>query len=242
MDNDTLVVFHADHGWHLGELGHWQKCVCKGEERPKPFRGGRPALRFHTKRIDGWSFSLQLQICTLGAWHARPAHGQGAHDMLAASWAAHPWWSQSQLQISNALSPSIALPCCPVTPQVPWLPQSQGKRSDALVELVDVFPTMIDLSGTPSLPDKTPLVRRERSQGCGLQEWPGNGKDAWTALASSSDYRCGCFFFSCSGWTISPANPGDARLYHQELLPFAVSAVSQCTDRWIASPSCLFPL
>lgn len=49
------------------------------------------------------------------------------------------------------------------------------------------------------------------------------------------------FSFFCSGWAISPANFGDARLYHQELLPFAVSAVSQCTYRWTASASWMFP-
>lgn len=47
----------------------------------------------------------------------------------------------------------------PAVPQAPWIPQSHGKRSNAPVELVDVFPTMIDLSGSPQLPDKTPLVR-----------------------------------------------------------------------------------
>merc|ERR1712091_791926 len=80
MENDTLVILHADHGWHLGELGHWQKFVL-------------------------WELGTRV----------------------------------------------------PLMIKAPWIPQSHGKRSNAPVELVDVFPTMIDLSGSPQLPDKTPL-------------------------------------------------------------------------------------
>ena len=39
MENDTLVILHADHGWHLGELGHWQKYAGKpgvGEQEQRP--------------------------------------------------------------------------------------------------------------------------------------------------------------------------------------------------------------
>jgi arylsulfatase A-like enzyme len=38
--------------------------------------------------------------------------------------------------------------------QVPWMPQSVGKRSRALVELVDIYKTVSEVMGLP-LPDDT---------------------------------------------------------------------------------------
>ena len=44
---------------------------------------------------------------------------------------------------------------------VPWLPQSHGKRTAAPTELIDVFPTLIDLTGIPLLVgDDFPLEGR----------------------------------------------------------------------------------
>lgn len=39
----------------------------------------------------------------------------------------------------------------PLIMRVPWLPQSQGTRTDVLAELVDVFPTMMEAIGIPML-------------------------------------------------------------------------------------------
>jgi hypothetical protein len=118
-----------------------------------------------SKRMDGPPH-FKLQVCALGAWHTRSAHGQGACDCVVPR---NGCVSLVDLKFSHPkkLKRFITVSSCAVTPQVPWLPQSQGKRSDALVELVDVFPTMIDLSGTPKLPDKTPLVRHKRGLGHG---------------------------------------------------------------------------
>ena len=63
LENDTAVVFHGDHGWHLGEQGGW----CK----------------------------------------------QSNFDLVAR---------------------------VPMVVYVPWLPQSHGMRTSALVETVDLMP------------------------------------------------------------------------------------------------------
>lgn len=39
----------------------------------------------------------------------------------------------------------------PLIMRVPWLPQSQGKRTDVLAELIDVFPTMMEALNVPML-------------------------------------------------------------------------------------------
>ena len=47
----------------------------------------------------------------------------------------------------------------PMVLAVPWLPQSHGRRTAALVELVDVYPTLIDLAGVaPPANDSFPLA------------------------------------------------------------------------------------
>ena len=47
----------------------------------------------------------------------------------------------------------------PMVLAVPWLPQSHGKRTSAPVELVDVYPTLIDLAGVaPPANDSFPLA------------------------------------------------------------------------------------
>jgi len=38
---------------------------------------------------------------------------------------------------------------------VPWLPQSHGQRTSALVELVDVYPSLLDLAGVAGPPADT---------------------------------------------------------------------------------------
>ena len=68
----TLVVFHSDHGWALGEHGQWQK-------------------------FNNWEVGTRV----------------------------------------------------PLIIRAPWLTASAGARSSTLAELVDVFPTMCDLTGVP---------------------------------------------------------------------------------------------
>jgi arylsulfatase A-like enzyme len=41
----------------------------------------------------------------------------------------------------------------PLIIAAPWLPESHGKRTDSLTELIDVFPTMSELAGLPPPPN-----------------------------------------------------------------------------------------
>jgi len=75
--NNTAVVFHSDHGWHLGEHGEWRKMT---------------------------NFEAVARV--------------------------------------------------PMMIRAPWL-NAAGSRSDALVELVDVLPTIAELAGIPLPPDET---------------------------------------------------------------------------------------
>ena len=72
LAEETLVVFHSDHGFSLGENGDW----------------------------------LKFSLTELG------------------------------VQV-------------PLIIHAPWLPHSAGKRTNALVELVDLLPTLSDLVGLP---------------------------------------------------------------------------------------------
>lgn len=72
LTNDTAVLVHADHGWHLGEYNMWEKRTL-------------------------WEAATRV----------------------------------------------------PMVLAVPWLPSSHGARSAAPVELVDIYPTLIDLAGIP---------------------------------------------------------------------------------------------
>ena len=72
LSDSTVVAFHADHGWNLGEHGQWQK-------------------------FTNWETGVRV----------------------------------------------------PLIIRDPSLPASHGKRSMALVELLDVYPTLADLAGVP---------------------------------------------------------------------------------------------
>jgi iduronate 2-sulfatase len=72
LTNDTLIVFHADHGWSLGEHGEWEK-------------------------FSNWEHGTRV----------------------------------------------------PLLVSAPWIAGSAGARTDALVSLIDVYPTMAELAGLP---------------------------------------------------------------------------------------------
>ena len=76
--NDTLVVFHSDHGYSLGEMSAWEKFT---------------------------NFEYGARV--------------------------------------------------PLIIRAPWLPNSVGRRTDALVELSDLYPTMAELGGVPLPPGET---------------------------------------------------------------------------------------
>jgi len=83
LENDTMVVLHSDHGWHLGEYAMWEKRT-------------------------NWELGVRV----------------------------------------------------PLMMRVPWMKSSVGKRSRALVELVDIYKTVVEVMGLP-LPDDTHPVEGE---------------------------------------------------------------------------------
>ena len=78
LDDSTIILVHADHGWHLGEYAMWEKRTV-------------------------WEFGTRV----------------------------------------------------PFLIHVPWLTASHGERTKALVELIDVFPTLADLTGVGNPVDDT---------------------------------------------------------------------------------------
>lgn len=48
----------------------------------------------------------------------------------------------------------------PLIVHAPWLPQSQGRTTQAIVELVDLYPTVAELAGLQPPEDKVPLGGR----------------------------------------------------------------------------------
>jgi len=71
--NETVIIFHADHGYSLGEHGQWEKWT-------------------------NWEHGTRV----------------------------------------------------PLIVRVPWLEKSQGKQTSAIVELVDLFPSIADLANNPA--------------------------------------------------------------------------------------------
>jgi len=107
MADDTLVLFHADHGYHLGEHGEWEKKS---------------------------NFDLVVRV--------------------------------------------------PLMIHVPWMPDSWGKRTSGLVELIDVFPTVAALAGLPAPDgvdgtDQSALVASPASSGpeAAYHQYPACGCD-----------------------------------------------------------------
>lgn len=78
--DDTAVLFHADHGWKLGEHGDWSKC-------------------------SNWELDARV----------------------------------------------------PLIIRAPWIQSSQGVKTSAFAELVDLFPTAVALSGLPAVPESEGL-------------------------------------------------------------------------------------
>eukprot|EP00039_Didymoeca_costata_P004773 m.76012 g.76012 ORF g.76012 m.76012 type:complete len:564 (-) comp12538_c0_seq2:173-1864(-) len=80
LTKNTAVLFHADHGWKLGEHGDWSKCT-------------------------NWELDTRV----------------------------------------------------PLIIRAPWITSSVSARTMAMAELVDIFPTLVDLSGLPPVSDSEKL-------------------------------------------------------------------------------------
>ena len=59
--NDTMIVMHGDHGWHLGEHGMWCKQVLK---RPSA-SGSKRSAALTSRALD-----LRLWVCHAAAFSA----------------------------------------------------------------------------------------------------------------------------------------------------------------------------
>lgn len=111
MTQNTAIVFHGDHGWHLGEHGVW----CKQS-----------------------NFELVARV--------------------------------------------------PLIVSVPWLPQSHGKRTGAIVEMVDLMPTTLELMGVSDrVPDFKDL---EGLSFLPILEKPSTAETAWKNASFIQYPRC----------------------------------------------------
>ena len=113
LSASTAVVFHGDHGWHLGEQGGW----CK----------------------------------------------QSNFDIVAR---------------------------VPLIVYVPWLPASHGARSAALVEIVDLFPTTLELFGIGDAAHVHDFAQLEGTSFAPLLRAPGTAVSAWKNATISQYPRC----------------------------------------------------
>eukprot|EP00928_Gymnodinium_smaydae_P062037 TRINITY_DN45983_c0_g1_i1.p1 TRINITY_DN45983_c0_g1~~TRINITY_DN45983_c0_g1_i1.p1 ORF type:complete len:647 (-),score=62.03 TRINITY_DN45983_c0_g1_i1:136-1839(-) len=111
LADSTAIVFHGDHGWHLGEHGSW----CKQS-----------------------NFELVARV--------------------------------------------------PLIVSVPWLPQSHGTKTGALVELVDLMPTTLNMMGIAGR--ASDFADLEGSSFLSLLETPEMPEQAWKNAAFTQFPRC----------------------------------------------------
>jgi iduronate 2-sulfatase len=154
---NTAVVFHGDHGWHLGEQGGW----CK----------------------------------------------QSNFDLVAR---------------------------VPLIVYVPWLPQSHGVRTSAMVEIVDLMPTTIELFDIgPTLPD---LQQLEGTSFMPLLIQPTLAPSLWKNATFTQYPRCdssSVFTRTDPETGLAPWNyPSDNACTSVEDNGFAAMGYSIRTDRW----------
>ena len=115
LANDTLVLFHGDHGWSLGEHGEW----VSGEGAAVLPSGG----------------------CWCCAVTVLPS--------------IHQCKSHSNIVVQEKFSNWEHGARVPLVIRAPWVTGAAGSRSDALAELVDVMPTVLELAGVAPPPGET---------------------------------------------------------------------------------------
>ena len=78
LDDNTIIVFTSDHGWHLGEHGLWHKRSLFEECAQVPFIVAAPGLKANGKRSDSLVELLDVYptLCDLCGLPA-PKHLQG---------------------------------------------------------------------------------------------------------------------------------------------------------------------
>ena len=113
LSDDTAIVFHGDHGWHLGEQGAW----CK----------------------------------------------QSNFDLVAR---------------------------VPLIVYVPWITASHGQTSDALVEIVDLFPTTLEIFGIHDATHVHDIATLEEFSFAPLLNTPSTAANAWKNATFTQYPRC----------------------------------------------------
>ena len=150
LAEDTAVVVHSDHGWHLGEYNMWEKRtlwenaahVLAPRNKPFPLPTPLTVIRYRHLCLSA-CLPVCLPVCLSVCLSA----------CLSVC-----------LSVSHSDSSPVQVP---LIMRVPWLTASLGKRTASIVELVDVYATLCDLMDVP-LPqhDTCPLhCRSLRSLG-----------------------------------------------------------------------------
>ena len=118
----TAVVFHGDHGWQLG---------------------APPASLVHHD-VASWGSLKRAQtswaLLSAGehdSWHKFTNFELGEFRILS---------SHERRRVELLLSAGTRVP---LIIRAPWIAASIGKKAEILAELIDVFPTIAALAGTP---------------------------------------------------------------------------------------------
>ncbi|KAH9507789.1 hypothetical protein Btru_052863 [Bulinus truncatus] len=156
---NTIVTFIGDHGWSLGEHQEWSKYSLFGVAARVPFIMYIPGMTF-TKQDKNKLFSLHDPLLE----YASTANEQGQRfsnrngyvhqDNPQLQFESETHFTEKitidaaffkQLKNFNSKS-SIGLDASHL------LNHQGGYKSSALVELVDLFPTLADVAGLPAVP------------------------------------------------------------------------------------------
>jgi hypothetical protein len=148
LTNDTMVILHSDHGWHLGEYAMFEKRT-------------------------NWELGTRV----------------------------------------------------PLIMRIPWLRSSIGQRSNALVELVDIYPTICDIMGLELPLDTVPFD--------GVSLWPllNQSQKSVKPFALSTFPRCAHIGMPEYGQRGLP-NGQDNSCLNVERTDFTWMGYTMRTDRW----------